>query len=360
MRDDVIVEDLLRELNENPSVPSVGVIDGAGTVAGIVTRDMFFDILGRPFGRDLYKNKMVRTIMMPARQFLANGKIFTIADELEDDLRIPKDLHYVIIDDNHGFAGIFTNRDLLVYLSEISRREIDFAKSIQSVIVPEETLFVGRSFKALAATAMAKEVGGDYYCVKKIDDSNWFFSICDVSGKGISAALLSVLMGGINYISDFSAGIREYVMRLNQFIFDSFMGERFMTGVFAMFSEETRKMIVYDAGHSLVFLWRSRRLASLKSVSQNIPLGIDGKYQPACYTVALMPGDMMIMITDGIEGQSNQEGERFGVARLHSRVRNMDVVDIKKLKDEIFQDIGRFRGHQAQDDDMTMLLLAVE
>ena len=356
--DDVIVEELLHELNNNSAITSVGVIDRRScAVQGVVTRDMFFDILGRPFGRDLYKNKLIRKIVMVSRCFRYTTNIFSIANELADDLALNKDIHYILTDEDARFVGIFTNRDLLMYLSYLTRRDISFAKNIQSSIICEETIIRNNHCEILAATRMAKDIGGDYYIMKKYSNTNWFLSICDVAGKGISASLLSVLVAGMNHIFNFENGVKPYIIKLNDFIYNSFRAEKFITGVFADFNESIGKIVIYDAGHSYLFLNRNKKNIPLKSVSENLPVGISPLYNPVSYGFTLKKDDLLVLYTDGIDDQTNPEGERYGLERFQYFITKHRGENLKVIKDIIYNDVHKFRSHQTQDDDMTMLLL---
>ncbi len=357
MQDDVRIDDLLKKLNDNDAVFSVGVVDKDEKILGLITRDMFFDILGRPFGRDLYRNKHINTISVNARQFSCGDNIFSVAEEISSDLMAGRDVHYVLTDATGRFYGIFTNRDLLIYLSYLTTRDLGFAKNIQSCIINEETLVNNEHCEMLAATKMAKDVGGDYYTVRKYGETEWFFAVCDVAGKGISASLLSVLMGGVNHVYDFTRGIRQYVEKLNNFIYTSLKSEKFITGVFADFDEAAGDVKIIDAGHSYIFLVRKKKIIQLDSVSKNLPLGISTAYNPGTYRVRLKKDDLLVIFTDGIEEQTNAGGARYGPDRLRDFFTGNDVQNLKILKDSIFHDIRKYRNGHAQDDDMTILLL---
>ncbi|MFH0976363.1 MAG: SpoIIE family protein phosphatase [Spirochaetota bacterium] len=354
---DVKVEDILSQLNNDESVSSLGVVDGSGAIIGIVTRNMFFDILGRPFGWDLHKNKKISTIVIDARRYEYTTNIFSIADAITGDLMSKSDIHYILTDENDRFFGIFNNRDLLMYLSYITQRDIGFAKNVQSSIINEETMYQNKYCEILAGTRMAKDVGGDHYIIKKHNDTNWFISVCDVAGKGISASLVSVLLSGMNYMYDFSLGIKQFVLRLNSFVYSSFKSEKFITGIFADFNEKSGKITVFDAGHSHCFLIRNKKCIPLKSVSENIPIGVSSEYSPAGYSFTMKAEDMLVFLTDGIEEQTNPEGDRYGQEALIGHILKQRSAELKDLKNFIFSDIRAFRKHQTQDDDMTLLML---
>ncbi len=353
----VIVEDILAELNKNPDISSIGVVDDAGSVIGVVARNMFFDILGRPFGRDLYKNRHIRSIAAETKRFKYTTNIFSVAEDLADDLNVHGYIYYILTGDDGRFFGVFSNRDLLIYLSQITQRDIGFAKIVQSSIIKEETALMSEYCEILAGTRMAKDVGGDHYMIRKYDESKWFFSICDVAGKGISASLLSVLLSGMNHMYDFSKGIRQFIVQLNDFIFASFHSEKFLTGIFVDFDEKSGRTTVYDAGHSYLCLYRNKKCVSLKSTSENLPIGITQAYQPASYSFTMKKDDVLMLYTDGMVEQSNPEGVRYGSAMLTGLITRVGTGNLSITKDAVFSNIHGFRKHQAQDDDMTILML---
>ncbi len=357
IRDDVRIDDLLKELNMHAMVSSAGVVDKDGSIIGVITRGMFFDILGRPFGRDLYKNKQIEKITFNARRFTCGDNIFSVAEEISSDLMTNRDIHYILTDNGGRFFGVFTNRDLLIYLSYLTTRDLVFAKNIQSCIINEETMVRNERCEMLAATKMAKDVGGDYYTVRKYGETEWFLSVCDVAGKGISAALLSVLLGGVNHVFDFTSGIRQYVVKLNDYIYSSLKSEKFITGVFADFNEASGDVTIIDAGHSFIFLARKKKIIHLNGVSENLPIGISSAYSPVSYRVKLKKNDILVIFTDGIEEQTNAGGGKYGPDRFRDFFVRLENENLKIVKDSIFHDIRKFRSGQAQDDDMTILLL---
>ncbi len=357
IRDDVRIDDLLKELNGNPAISSVGVVDNNGTIAGVITRDLFFDILGRPFGRDLYKNKRIDTITFNARHFKSGDNIFSVAEEISSDLMLNRDVHYVLTDNDDRFFGVFTNRDLLIYLSYLTTRDLGFAKNVQSCIINDEMITRNERCDILAATKMAKDVGGDYYTVRRYGETNWFIAVCDVAGKGISAALLSVLLGGINHVFDFGIGVRRYVEKLNDYIYASLKSEKFITGVFADFDDATGQVKIFDAGHSFIFLVRRKKVIHLNGVAENLPIGVSPVYNPVSYRVKLKKNDILVIYTDGIEEQRSPGGAPYGPDRVRDFFTRLDNENLKIIKDSVFHDIRKFRNGQTQDDDMTLFML---
>ena len=93
-------------------------------------------------------------------------------------------------------AASSPTKDMLVFLAEITRRDIALSRKIQTRIVKEEDELNETNFSLSASSIMAKGIGGDFYSYKKISDSQYLIALCDVSGKGMAASLLSSLLSG--------------------------------------------------------------------------------------------------------------------------------------------------------------------
>ena len=100
-------------------------------------------------------------------------------------------------------------------------------------------------------------------------------------GKGIAASIIPSLIGGMAYVYDFKrGGVKRYVKMLNDYFSSNFGTEIFITGVFASVNVSTKEVILYDTGHSFIFVYRDGKFHRLNTCEDNIPLGItsDAKY----------------------------------------------------------------------------------
>lgn len=351
------IRDLAEALLENENIFALGVVDEADRVTGIVVRRDLFDILGKPFGRDLYTNKTVEKVMKPAVRFDAATNIFAVAEELAGTLNASVIGYYVLTGGDDVFAGVFSSKDLLICLSEMTRTDIELARRLQAGMVREEFMEGSPRFAVVGASSMAKGVGGDYYSIRRYDGVRRLLAVCDVSGKGIAASLVTAIIDGMLSIYDFSGGLRHFIIRLNEYIALTFQSERFVTGVFADFDEHSGEVVLYDLGHSYIFVYRDGRLSKITTKDDNIPLGIQRDILPRSARFALQRDDLLIIITDGIIEQLNPGGEQYGIKRLAGKIQEFRHKGLKRIKDELFADIAGFRGREVQHDDMTMILL---
>lgn len=355
--ENTLIENLAEEMISDEEMYTVAIVDSDRKVKGIVARNKLFDLLSKPFGRELYIRKAVKLVGTTVEQIFEKKSIFSIADKISDRMSPDKLIHYVLTNERGQFNGIFSSRDLLYYLSEITKQDITLAKRLQSAIVRDAYEAETDKTRIIGCSKMAKGLGGDYYALKKIDDNRWMFMLADVSGKGVAASLISVTLGGMMSIYDFSKGIRDFILSINDYIFSSFEAGRFLTGIFGEYNEVDGKVVMYDMGHSYSYLYRSGRVSQIKSAATNIPLGIRSDLDPVSTSLTLAQDDVLLFISDGIEEQSDVNDEQYGIARFMRLVMGNLNETAQMLHKKIFSDIKTFRKGQAIGDDMTFVIL---
>lgn len=353
----VKIEELADELSGMEDIFAVGVINEKREVAGLITRKGLFDVLSRQFGRSLNKNRSVRDHLQSVRVFDSKSNIFAVSQEIGNELSSSRINYYLLADERLGFAGIFSSKDMLFYLSDITQKDIIMATRVQSSIVKEEKQVESSNFEFMGASRMAKGIGGDFYSIKEIERGRWIVSLCDVSGKGMSAALLSVIICGMSGIYDFKKGIKGFLSSLNDFIINSFEGERFITGIFIEFNENNGKIVIHDAGHSFIFLFRDNRLSQLKSKFESVPIGVQKNFEIKPNTFTVRKDDILIITSDGIAEQKNPSGEMYGLARFSKVIKENSGNSLKNIKDSVLDDVNFFRKNQPQDDDISVIIL---
>lgn len=353
------VHDLSIDFGYDKSLEAVAVVTENEEILGVVVRRELFDILSKPYGRDVMKNKNVKRVMREVIAFDKDRNIFSISSMMGSELNQRNDVYFALTD-QEKFYGIFSSRDMLIYLSNITQKDIALAQSLQMSIVHEETL-LEKDFLTLAAGAnMAKGVGGDFYNVRELAGNRLLSVVCDVSGKGVAASLVTTAISGMYNTYDFSGGLAGFVRILNDNLQSLFEGQKFVTGIFVMYNEQTGEVRFVDAGHSYVYVYRNDRLFMLKAANGLAPLGIMPIDEVKEDMLTLKKGDIFLLITDGIAEQVNPQGEEYGDRRLQKILETKKSMGMKAVKDAIFQDVYAFRGTQPQHDDMTMVLWEVK
>ncbi len=338
-------------------ISSIGIVDNNNCCVGIVDRQYLFDIIGKPFGRDLSLRKTISEIAIFTTTFDYTSNIFSIAEKLGDELYGKKIKYYLLENHEHHFKGIFSTRDLLIYLSKMMRKDIQIARHLQLSIVPEKTIHENKNIALIGSSLMAKGVGGDHYSLTKHNNNSWMISICDVSGKGIGASLLTSIIDGMINIYNFSQPLEELIESLNTYIYNNFDSDKFITGAFAEINEESGETRLFDLGHSHVYLLRDKKIVKINSRKENIPIGIMKNYKPYPITFKLKKEEILILLTDGIIEEENTQGIPFGIERFAKIIlqnRNQGLVSLQSI---LLENVISYRGGLPQHDDITLVML---
>lgn len=359
---DALVEDLANDLEKLKDVFAIGVVDTDKTVIGIIVRKELYDLLGKNYGRDIYKRKSVERVTRKTRNFNSQKNIFSVAEELKKEIYKTSINYYLITDSERKFYGIFSTKDLLMYLSDITQNDIDLAKKLQGNIVKEQTFISSDKIEIIGSSRMAKGVGGDFYNIKRIDDKRYLLAICDVCGKGISASLVSAVVGAIFDTYDFNNNnIENFIVSLNRYIYNTFKLERYLTAIFVDFYEDKEEFIIYDMGHSLgasnLYLIKKDSYNLLKTTNYNLAIGLTEDITTNKDVFRLNKNEIVAIITDGLTDQRNSKEEDYGSKRFLELVKNNFDVELLTIKDLIFDDINNFKEESHQQDDITFIML---
>jgi serine phosphatase RsbU (regulator of sigma subunit) len=235
----------------------------------------------------------------------------------------------------------------LVEAEEESRRyqqELAIAASIQqslmAVTIPEVP------FARLAGRNLScKAIGGDFFDAVNTEDG-LAVVLADVSGKGVSAALLASTLQGMIY-SQLTAHtpLTEIVASANRFLTSKHIGEKYATLIIARLRRDGELEYV-NCGHIPPLLICGREV--VRPSHGNLPVGLlaDASYESDHYS--LHAGDKLVLVTDGVTEAENETGEFFDNPRLEAAAQNGGI-------EEIFAAISQFCGYTSLSDDCTVL-----
>jgi sigma-B regulation protein RsbU (phosphoserine phosphatase) len=351
------IDALAAAMDKAPALFAVGVVDDENVPVGLILRQELFDLLGKPYGREFYKKKPISAVMKESRIFRDDLSIFGVADLLKDEVRRLDDTYYLLTNVSGQFSGIFSTKNLLVYLSDTTARDIALARRIQSAIVKERDRFEDPRCSVLCYSRMAKEVGGDFYLVKRLNANRIFLSVCDVSGKGIAASLITAVLGGVFDTYTGAQGLSVFLRRLNRYLHDTFRLEYFVTGIFIELDIETGESTICDMGHSYVLVREGGQLFRLGKKTSNPPLGIVENLTPALSSFRFTKGGLAFLFTDGMVEQTNPRGIEYSELRLWRLMKSHPSLGPEELQEMLIGDLDGFRGHQPQSDDLTFLIV---
>jgi serine phosphatase RsbU (regulator of sigma subunit) len=237
----------------------------------------------------------------------------------------------------------------LVQAEEAGRRyqqELSIAASIQqrlmAVTIPEVPFA-----KLTGRNLSCKEIGGDFFDAVMTGDGLTVV-LADVSGKGVSAALLASTLQGMIY-SQLIAGMPliEIVAAVNRFFTHKHIGEKYATVIIARIRENGECEYV-NCGHVPPLVVSEEQVQ--RPAHGNLPVGLlpDAKYESD--RCQLKPGDRLILVTDGVTEAENARGDFFEDSRLELAAKTGSL-------EQIFTAISDFCGGTPLSDDCTVVEL---
>lgn len=224
---------------------------------------------------------------------------------------------------------------------------------MQRALLPRA--YRGAFFEAAGTAIPCRAIAGDFFEYVGLPSGELAFALCDVAGKGASAALLSgVLQGILSVEASLGDGPATTVSRVGRALARRAIDSRFATMFYGILSSDGR-LSYCNAGHNPPFLLGRNRFQRLRV--GGFPLGLfeRGTYEEE--TIALEPQDLLVVFSDGLPDALNVAGEEFGEERLLSVVAGNQTTAPPQLLDSLFTAIHQFSRGAAQPDDMTALVL---
>jgi len=233
--------------------------------------------------------------------------------------------------------------------------ELSLARTIQQSLLPGKLPSEGW-LRASGSSVASHEVGGDYFDVTPVNPHCWCAVVADVSGKGVSSALLaSLLQGALITATDHPGAMGHRIERLNRFLMDRTGGEKYATVFYALLELDGRLSYVNAAHCPPIIVRASGELSTLEATG--MPVGL---MEPAEFGVAeerLAPGDKIVIYTDGVTEAQNAAGEFFGKKRLRQIVTARAGGSCQAVHDAIQEAVTEFTEGAPQSDDITLVVL---
>lgn len=233
--------------------------------------------------------------------------------------------------------------------------EIQIASEIQQRLLPKSLPNLP-SIAVAGSTLACYSVGGDCFDVIELGNGRHGFFVGDVSGKGISAALLATLLQGVFFTTAaMDIPIRDIFSRVNAYLCERTLESRYATVFYGVL--ETDGTFEYvNAGHVPPLLRRrSGKLELLES--QNFPVGLLAEAEYASSRTVLTPGDCIVIYTDGVSEAANRRDELFEESRLRRVVEELQGQTVTQMADAIRDAVKAFTGGAPQSDDITVLVV---
>lgn len=239
------------------------------------------------------------------------------------------------------------------------KRDLEIARQIQTSVLPKaDSLVRLNRIEISASMTPATEVGGDFYDFFQIDNDLIGFTVGDVSGKGIGAALfMAITRTALKSAALLGIGAAECVSRVNRQLFPESLRNMFVTLVYGQLTLSTGSLEYCNAGHNPPFIMRADGDVAMTDKSNGIGLCLKADFDYRPQTLQLDQGDTLILYTDGITETMNADAVMFGEESLLEVVRNNANSAVAPLIESVRLEVDQHSGHDAISDDMTLMAL---
>lgn len=241
--------------------------------------------------------------------------------------------------------------------------ELETAQEVQHSLLPD-TIPEIEGFDISVDYSPCREVGGDYYDVLPAEDDKWNFVVADVSGKGVPAAMIMVLVRSLVHASlSSNRSPRDGIIELNRLLSKEIKQGLFVSGIYANIDPKARTVSICSAGQCPTVMWLPGRdkpeVTLLKHTGVVLGLGDTSYFHEGTreQVLQLEPGAGVMIYTDGVIEAMNRERREFGTERLMRVVKNSAHMSVAEMNKALRAALNAFSQGRAQHDDITILTI---
>jgi serine phosphatase RsbU (regulator of sigma subunit) len=233
--------------------------------------------------------------------------------------------------------------------------EMDIARQVQARLFPQNVPPLA-TLEYVGGCLQARQVGGDFYDFLDMGPGVVGLVLADISGKGMSGALLMANLQS-NLRSQYAVAVDDLARLLksvNRLFFENTTDESYATMFFGVYDDASRKLRYANCGHIAPLILRTdgsmHRLTSTATV-----LGLFQEWECPIDEVKMHPGDLLVICTDGVTEAPNQQEEEYGDVHLAEIIRKNKCAPVKELLAAIQASVQEFSGRN-QADDITLIV----
>lgn len=248
--------------------------------------------------------------------------------------------------------------------------ELESAKQIQMALLPKkDEIHLGVKF--YSDYRPCGKLSGDFYKYFKIDENHIGMFLIDVSGHGVSSAMLTIFADRVltpfddeedkDFYLDPGGVLKDFYEVFNE---SDFPDETHMVLVYGVVDLETNEFVYSSAGHncSPIYITNENEVKPL-DLKEGFPICKLGDFFTPDFQnerIPLSSGDRILFYTDGVTEIQNQNKDQYGLERLMELVKKKSYLTSRGILNKVSDDLNRFRGKSEIDDDITMFILDVE
>jgi sigma-B regulation protein RsbU (phosphoserine phosphatase) len=237
-------------------------------------------------------------------------------------------------------------------------RELRMAAKVQQDLFPK-VLPKAPGLDYAGICRPAQGISGDYYDFLALGAGKLGLLLADVSGKGMPAALLGASLHASVRVNAARAdgGCGEVLAKTNKLLYETTTPERFATAFYGIYDAEARLLIYANAGHNPPILMRQEQCLRLDALTP--PVGMLPDLPVSQARLELLPGDCLLIFSDGISEAAGGDGEDFGDGRLVTTLSRLRHRTAAEICEGVLQEVRNHMCNQRQADDATLIALKV-
>jgi sigma-B regulation protein RsbU (phosphoserine phosphatase) len=238
------------------------------------------------------------------------------------------------------------------------RHELELSRQIQTDMLPRASMRLGAA-EIRGISIPAREVGGDFFNYFELTADRLGLLVGDVSGKGVSAALLMAnVQATLRARLPLQTDLAMLANLLDRDLEETTPGGVFVTLFIAVLEAGCRAMRYVNAGHNPQYILRAQGGVE-RLPSTGLPIGLFAGHGYKEMRVELAPGDLLFFFTDGLVEAENERGEMFDAERVEAILEEEHLHGIDVVLDRLQREVASFRGSTEPLDDATMMALRV-
>ncbi|MCP4419366.1 MAG: SpoIIE family protein phosphatase [Chloroflexi bacterium] len=261
----------------------------------------------------------------------------------------------------HQAATAVVNHHLYQEAAERTRleRELDVARGIQASLIPDGNPNIPGCSVASYWQA-ARQVSGDFYDFIPLNNGNWGILVADVADKGIPAALFMALCRTVlRTVAISRDDPATALIRANQIINQDTQSDLFVTVFYAIWEAESQQILYANGGHNPPLLLRQDGTHTLLT-AHGMALGVLPDIPLQSHAVQFLPGDTLLLYTDGVTEAMNEDLDEFGMERMRQTAVKNSHLSASHIANNITNAVQNHAGGTPQFDDITLVVVKRE
>ena len=253
------------------------------------------------------------------------------------------------------WRAALASRDKLVAL----QNELDVATKIQQSILPDQFPHVD-GCEVYGCMEAARNVGGDFFDVIRLEGGSLGLAVADVSDKGVPAALF--MMSSRTLLKGAAVGIGHpgaVLSEVNDLLNETNDAAMFVTVFYGVYDPASKVLTFSNGGHNPPLVVHADGSSEELELTGGIALGAVPQFEYGQASVQLRPGDMVVFFTDGVTEAVNPRNDEFGLEAVQALFEDGETRSAQEAAEMILKAVREFAGEAPQFDDLTCMILRV-